>query len=310
MKWLMMIVGLWCASVPAWAEKSVVVGIPAQENDPFWKIVLKGCKDAASKHDISLDLIFYSSADEYEEMNSIDKALSKPADATVFSIHHQTPALMHALDRANLGTGLVQIINSGEAAVVKSGIKANFIGMNDYQAGIMMGRGFSNLHVEQVLFVTHLPTDDMVTIARMAGLKAALPFAKIQMLDISDIPSNKAPAAVSEAIEKNKALDTIVALSVHSLDAISEALDLGNSNGTPFKIATYDLSKHTADLIKSDKVLFTIDQHPYLQGYYAVVNASLNSDYQLYPNGSVMTGPTIIFAQDIDPIYEHIGVTR
>ena len=310
MKRVIIFLGLCLLNYPIFAQKSAVLAIPADKNDPFWKIVVKGSRDAAQKFDVNLEIMNYSVVDVHEEINAIDIALSKPADTTIFSIHHQTPELMHALEYSSREGRLVQIINSGETAIIKAGIKGNFIGMNDYKAGIRMGQGFDNLSVDKVLVISHLPPDDLVVEARLAGLKAGMPNADVQLLDISGTTQDEAKKSILNTMQKNVALDAIVSISPNSLETIDDALGLSKGNNTPLKIATFDLSPLTAELITSDKVLFAIDQHPYLQGFYAVVDASLYADYELYPNGSIMTGPTTVYAQDIKSINQHIGITR
>ena len=67
---------------------------------------------------------------------------------------------------------------------------------------------------------------------------------------------------------------------------------------------TFDLNADAAKLIKDGKILFAVDQQPYLQGYKAVDSLWLYLTNRNTLGGGlpVLTGPAFVDADNIDVI--------
>jgi simple sugar transport system substrate-binding protein len=72
-------------------------------------------------------------------------------------------------------------------------------------------------------------------------------------------------------------------------NAISEA-------GSSAKLATFDLNADVAKAVQDGKILFAVDQQPYLQGYLPVVMLTLyKTNLNVLGGGQpVLTGPTLV----------------
>jgi simple sugar transport system substrate-binding protein len=60
------------------------------------------------------------------------------------------------------------------------------------------------------------------------------------------------------------------------------------------KLGTTDMSTQVLQDIRTGKMLFCIDQQPYLQGYYTVLALVQSIKYGIAPVGQVLTGPDVI----------------
>lgn len=307
--WLALLISFCCVGT-ALAAKKVIFALPNETKDPFWQVVVNGCRDASTALGIELEILPYKPESITNEKNVLDLALSRPSDATVLVMYRQSPELIAALQKSQTPDHILQIINAGESALAKSNLKANFIGMNDYMAGFTMGQGLIKLAPKKVLFISHLPQDTSVSKARFAGIKSALPSAEVLYLDTSATATSNPEESIHNTLKEHGEIDTIATLGPKSLHQLVTALGLNASANTVYNITTFDLTHEIADLMLAGKLLFAIDQQPYLQGYYAVVNANLFADYRLHPFGSFMTGPAIVYPHDILSIYPYIGVTR
>ena len=289
------------------AKTKVLFALPSVVGDPFWDVVVRGAKDAAMIHDVDLDIMHYKPDNRDDELHVLDIALSKPSNATMVVLYYQSPKLLKALQEYTATDHIVQIVNSGESALAKVNIIGNYVGSNDYQAGFVMGQGLAKVHVSKIMFITHLETDNAVVAQRVAGLQAALRHAKIMVLDVSGL---KDPVpTIREKVAKSHC-DTIAVLGPKSFNDYVKAVKL-KKDATPVKnFVSFDLTKPIADSIRSGHTLFTIDQQPYLQGYYAVANSDLYQKYKVHPVGSIMTGPQRVYASAIDSIYDELGITR
>lgn len=289
------------------AQTKVLFALPSASGDPFWDVVVRGARDAATIHDVNLEVMHYTPNNRDDELHILDIALSKPSNATMVVLYYQSPKLLKALQKYTAADHIVQIINSGESALAKVNITGNYIGSNDYQAGFVMGQGLAKVHVSKIMFITHLDPDNAVVAQRVAGLQAALRNAKIMVLDVS---GKKDPVSTIRAKVAKSHCDTIVVLGPKTFNEYVKAVNL-KKDATPVKnFVSFDLTKPIADSIRSGHTLFTIDQQPYLQGYYAVANSNLYEKYKVHPVGSIMTGPQRIYASAIDDIYDDLGITR
>ncbi len=304
------VAGSICCVASVLAAKKVVFALPSESKDNFWQVVVNGCRDASRSLDIELEILEYMPESITSEKNVLDLALSRPSDATVLVLYHQTRELIAALEKNQTQDHILQIINSGESVLAKSNLQANYIGMNDYMAGFTMGQGLVKVSPSKILFISHLPEDTSVSQARYSGIQAALPEAEFVYLYVSETGSDNPVEAIKHILKKQGDIDTITTLGQKSLHYLVQALELNNKSTVVRNIATFDLNHEIADLMLAEKILFTIDQQPYLQGYYAVANASLFANYRLHPFGSFLTGPNILYPHDILPIYSYIGVTR
>ena len=289
------------------AKTKVLFALPSVPGDPFWDVVVRGAKDAAVIHDVDLEIMNYIPDNIDDELHILDLALSKPSNATMVVLYYQSPKLLKSLQKYTSSDHILQIVNSGESALAKVNITGNYIGSNDYQAGFVMGQGLAKVHVSNIMFITHLSPNNAVVAQRVAGLQAALSNAKITVLDVSD--KEDPVSAMRESVAKSHS-DTIAVLGPKSFNDYVKAVNL-KKGATPIKnFVSFDLTKPIADSIRSGHTLFTIDQQPYLQGYYAVANSDLYKKYKVHPVGSIMTGPQRIYASQIDDIYDDLGITR
>ena len=60
------------------------------------------------------------------------------------------------------------------------------------------------------------------------------------------------------------------------------------------KVGTTDVSKRTLQAVQDGRLLFDLDQQPYLEGYYPVLIAAQYLKYGLKPITEIATGPLVI----------------
>ena len=77
-----------------------------------------------------------------------------------------------------------------------------------------------------------------------------------------------------------------------------DALDAVSDVGSKAKVGTTDLSTQVLQDV-AVKLLFTIDQQPYLQGYYSVLIAYQYVKYGMRPATQIVTGPNVITRSNV-----------
>ena len=180
----------------------------------------------------------------------------------------------------------------------------NYVGNEEYPAGLGGGEYFGGKGSKNVLCVNTLPgatnTEDRCKgiadgIAKSGGKSSQLP-----------LPSSSFgnPTAVAEAIKaallKDDTIDGLITISAGDANSAANAIMQANA-GEKVKLASFDMDETGLQRIKDGAQLFSIDQQPYLQGYLAVslLNGHVNYGLDL-PTKPVLTGPGIVDASNVD----------
>jgi simple sugar transport system substrate-binding protein len=135
--------------------------------------------------------------------------------------------------------------------------------------------------------------------ARCAGVKKTFPNTENLQVNGADIPS------VTQTIEAKLAQDPsitdIVTLGAPIAMAALQSQQAANSQA---KLITFDLNKDAAQAIKDGKIMFSIDQQPYVQGYMAVdaLWLYLTNGNDMGGGQPVRTGPSFVDKTNIDKI--------
>lgn len=290
----------------ALAAGSKIFVIGGKADDPFWSIVKRGAETAGTIVKAQGGSVTWLGPQNYDNLgpdaaNLIRSALSQKPDAIVGP--DWVPAAMDEAFKEVVKAGVPLIIYNagGKAAADKLGAR-NYIGSDEYVAGVAGGAKFTQAGVKNVICVNTVPgaanlearckgvADGM---AKAGGTSKQLPLPATSFGN---------PTAVAEAIKAALMRDTAVqgVITISAGDANSAANAISQA-GAKVKLGTFDMDQATLDRIKKGSQLFSIDQQPYLQGFLAV---SLLNNYVQYgldvPTSPILTGPGIVDASNID----------
>jgi simple sugar transport system substrate-binding protein len=180
----------------------------------------------------------------------------------------------------------------------------NFVGNEEYTAGLGGGEYFGSHGVKNVLCVNTLPGATN-TEARCKGIADGIAKSGGKSSQLP-LPSSSFgnPTAVAQAIKAALLKDTTVdgAVTISAGDANSAANAIGQAGvGDKVQLASFDMDETGLDRIKDGSQLFVIDQQPYLQGYIAVslLNGFVNYGLDL-PTKPILTGPGIVNKDNVD----------
>ena len=166
-----------------------IVFVLPDVDDPFWSVVLNGSMNAADDLKVDLEVIKYSPTNPGDELNAIDIALSKPSSATIIAPQYESNKISKVIKKMSDADHFIQIINTGEKLTVQPRrpyLKANYIGMNDYQGGLLLGKSLQKLNVKKILIISHMQANSDVFTARMKGIQASLPSSKIYTINATN----------------------------------------------------------------------------------------------------------------------------
>jgi simple sugar transport system substrate-binding protein len=277
----------------------IVIGGPLV--DPFFSALEKGGHDAANLYGAKYEYLapkdFSNAAADLARL--IQTATSKKPDVIVvgdFIPPAEDPEIIKAV-----AAGItVMIYNSGAQGWQELGAKG-FIGEDATAVGAAAGKAQSAAGVKTGLCVNQVPENPVLQ-ARCDGFIAALKTAGGSG-DTLTIPSSEGgdqqvvAQKIGAYLRSHADVDGIFTLGTSIANAAVTAV---GTVGSKAKVGTTDLSTQALEDVKSGKLLFVIDQQPYTQTYYSVVNGFFKRVYGLGPLNAMTTAPTLITKDDVD----------
>jgi len=255
--------------------------------DAFWSIVKNGVQQAGK--DMGDTVTYQSNGDPQQQSRLIDAAVNAKPDGLVVSMANPQ-ALKTSVERAVKAGIPVITINSGEAESKSYGALTH-IGSDETIAGRAVGTQLNADGVKNVVCVIQ-EAGNVGLEQRCAGVKATLggPVTNLQV-DNNDLQA--AQTIIKAKLQSDKSIDGVVALGAQGAEAAEGAI---SGAGSSAKLATFDLNAAVAKDIVAGKILFAVDQQPYLQGYLAVVMLTqYQSNLNVLGGGQpVLTGPNLI----------------
>ena len=198
----------------------------------------------------------------------------------------------------------VMLYNAGGADKAKELGAINYIGNEEYPAGVAGGEYFATHGAKNVICVNTVPGAGNLE-ARCKGVSDGISKAGGKSTQLP-LPASSFgnPTAVAEAIKatllKDATIDGVVTISAFDADSAANGIQQAGLSAK-VKLGSFDMNETTLDRIKAGEQLFAIDQQPWLQGFLAV---SLSDGFVNYglktATPTILTGPGIVDASNID----------
>jgi simple sugar transport system substrate-binding protein len=275
------------------ASARMAVVSHGQASDSFWSIVKKGVDDAARDTGVAVS---YRAPDTYdiERMSRmIDEAASAHLDGLVVSLP-DVDALAPAIKRAERSGIPVISINSGSDQYRKLGVLAH-VGQPEYKAGIEAGKRLAAAGVRDALCVNQ-EVGNAGLDERCRGVSSALERVggRTRVLGVDVQDATQARRRIAQVVTAGE-IDGIITLGPGGAAPAMSALQASGAQRR-VKLATFDLSPEVIEAVRDRKMLFAVDQQPYLQGYLPIVMLAERSKHLLFPaRGELIpTGPQFV----------------
>jgi simple sugar transport system substrate-binding protein len=274
-----------------------------QAGDTFWDKIRAGAEDAAKSHGITLQYSNNENGPEQATLvqNAIDSKVSGLA-VTLSSADAVVPVVQKA---AQAGIPVVAF-NQGFDDYKEAGAKMYF-GSDEDLAGQTVGErltaengGGKTLCIIQAQGSVALET-------RCAGVKKTFPNTENLQVNGADLPSVQ--QTIQSKLAQDPGITNIVTLGAPIALAALQAQEASSNTA---KLATFDLNQEAAQAIKDGKILFSVDQQPYVQGYMAVTALwlQLTNGNDLGGGKPTLTGPSIVDKTNIDQILPYTASNR
>jgi simple sugar transport system substrate-binding protein len=262
--------------------------------DTFWDKVKNGAQQAAKDTGVTLK---YSNDPEAPKQavliqNAVDSKVNGIATTLV------TPDALAGAVKSAISAGIPVVgFNSGIDQYKQLGALMYF-GSDETVAGTAAGKKLADQGAKHPLCVIQ-QTGSVALEARCAGVKSSVP--GTENIQVNGADDAAVTTTLQAKLSQDKSIDAIVTLGApQALDAIKAK----DQAGSQAKLVTFDLNQEAAQDIKDGKILFSIDQQPYVQGYMAVTSLYLyiKNGNDIGGGKAVLTGPSFVDSTNIDKI--------
>ena len=265
-----------------------------QPGDTFWDRIRAGAEDAAKAHNIDLK---YSNAQAGpEQATLVQNAIDSQVDGIAVTLAYLEQVGPTAKAAAERGIPTVAF-NAGIEQYRQYGAKMYF-GSDESLAGQAAGQRLTQDGAQKAVCVIQ-EQGHVALEARCAGVKKTFPNTEVLYVQGTDLAQVR--STIGAKLQEDPSITHIVTLGAPwALTALESVADAGSKA----KVATFDLNVDAAKAIQDGKIMFAVDQQPYVQGYLSVASLWLNltNGNDLGGGGPVLTGPSFVDKSNIDQI--------
>lgn len=245
-------------------------------DDPFWSTVKNGA-DAAelavTAAGGSVEFISMPNYDNFDNDAAKLVANIQALEPDVAIIPNWSPNAQNDNIKSIADAGIpVVLYNTGKDTVEELGAQI-YIGTDDFEAGVAGGERFAEEGAKHVLCVNTLP-GTVNQDARCAGVNEGATGGGADSTDLN-LPSTAFgdPTAITQAIKgallEDDTIDGVITIGTQDSDSAASAIEQANATDK-VQLATFDIGDAGLERIQNGTQLFSIDQQPYAQGYYAI----------------------------------------
>jgi simple sugar transport system substrate-binding protein len=255
--------------------------------DSFWDVVKAGAEQAGK--DEGVDLHYQSDPDVGKQATLIDNAVAAGTDGVVVSMAN--PDGLEKSIKAAVAAGVPVItINSGLDQWQQFGAITH-VGQSETLAGKAAGEQMNNAGVKNALCVIQ-EAGNVGLEQRCAGAKSTFSGTLTNLqVDNTDLAGSE--ATIESKIQADPTIDGILSLGG---DMSGQAVKAVDATGADITVGTFDVNADVVQNIEDGKILFAIDQQPYVQGYLGVTGIYLKAlnGNDIGGGQPVYSGPAII----------------
>jgi len=273
--------------------------------DPFFGAMKKGADDAAK--DLGVDYQWVTGTDPNNFLADYAKLVKQSASRhpSALVIGNYFPDTLDPIIKEIAASGIPVIIFHDGGATWKQDGAVGYVGFSARELGRAVAEMEIKAGAKHGLCVNHVPgntTLELDCAGYNDAFKAAGGSSKVLMVQFSDA-SNSAlvTQAIKGQLSADPTLDAVwtigAAQAIDSVDAIEQLGKTGKIvNGS------LGLSMGSLEALRAGKLLFIADLQPYLDGYYALLEAFQYAKYGMLPQGMIPTGPLMLTKDNVDKV--------
>ncbi len=267
----------------------------------FFAPVKKGMEDAAKKMGVECTWMGVDGVDMPAQAALVRQAVQDGFDGIALNL--VDPAAFDSVVQEAMAAGVPVVgFNTDDHATPNA--RLSCVNQRLYAAGRSLAK-FASPKIPQGARVLLTMHDEGVSSLedRLRGLQDELKSKDIQAtIRVTGNDSLKGAEIVKQELEKDPQIRIVLSTGQADTEAAGRAI-AQHFPGQGYWSAGFDLSPTTLKLIKEGVILGTVDQQPYIQGFYPVMQLALYLRYGITPS-NIDAGATIITQQTVDQAIE------
>ena len=236
--------------------------------DAFWDRVKSGAERAGSDYGVTVD--YTNDPDPAKQSQLIDNAVAQKVDGIVVSMAN--PDGLESSIKKAVAAGIpVVTINSGVDRFKEFGAITH-VGQSESIAGAEVGEKLKEAGWKNAICVIHEAGN--VGLEERCKAAASTLGAKLTNVQVDGTNDAEVKSTLKSKLQSDDSIDGVLTLGgQYAIDAVGAV----EESGSKAQVATFDLSEDVTSAIEGGKIIFAVDQQPYVQGFLGVTTAYLKS---------------------------------
>lgn len=265
---------------------------------PFFGPVKKGVADAARQLDVQCEFRGPTDGGPEGQIAMIREMVAKGCDGIAVNI----------IDSAKLAPVIEEVLKAGIPVVAFNcddqtvqTKRLSAVCQDVYAAGKTLGKAVASSIADGSTVMITLHDEGVSALeARRKGIMDGLGGKNLKFETIVAGSRDHAIQVMTEQLKAHPEVKAILCTGQSDTEGVGLAVERGFV-GKGYLVAGFDLSEETLRLIKAGIIRLAIDQQPYVQGYYPVVQLAQYCRYGIMPS-DVDAGAGIITREKVDRI--------
>ena len=267
----------------------------------FFEPVRKGMNDAGGMMGVECDFIGTEGIDVAAQAQMVRQAVEDGYDGIAVNIID--PEAFDRVIRETIDKGIPVVgFNVDDHATPNARLSS--VNQRLYEAGQSLAEHVLP-HIPDGAHVLMTMHDEGVSALedRLAGEQAALKKKNVRWtVIVTGNDSAKGADAITEALKANPDIRIVLGTGQSDTEAAGRAIEKSFA-GQGYWSAGFDLSPETLRLIREGHIRCTVDQQPYIQGFYPVIQLTLYLRYGIVPS-DIDAGAAIVDAANVDQVLD------
>jgi simple sugar transport system substrate-binding protein len=267
----------------------------------FFDTIKKGMEDAAAALGVDCEYMGTPGVDAKAQAEMVRQAVADGYDGIAVSIIDPQAFDEVVLEATQKGVPVVAFNEDNQRG---HNARLASVCQNFYQAGQTLGKECSAFlpNNRKVLMTMH----DAHVAALEDRLRGAQDVLRTRGVEwqvlITGTDRDKAMAGIREALTRTPEIKVVLSTGQADTEAAGLVLEK-HFPAADYAAAGFDLSPETLRLIKIGIIRFTIDQQPYAQGFYPVVQLALYCRFGIRPS-DIDAGGALITTENCDSVMD------
>ncbi len=294
-----------------WSKINILFIPWSQSSNAFFEAVVNGAKDAAAQQGVKLDIQFGEENQEREK-TILETGIANKVSGIAINIADDNAYKDDMCKAMADGIPVVTFnIDNSRHGAPGSSCRMAFMGQNFIAAGYVLGKRMiaeGHLKKGDKVFTPVEAPEATYAVQRHEGVQKALSEigATSEMLGTGNDHAQALNMMTQYLIGHPKTA-AVVGLGQTPTSQAAQAI---HDAGLKIPAGGFDVSKEILDDIKNGRLIATVDQQPYSQGFYAVTQLALNLKYGLYPSEMDTGGTGLIDKTNYEAAVKWAGPVR